>query len=116
MYSFIKIKNAQYKIHINSRDISPTCFGKKYTTFSEYSVLILKPATNGEIVFTKFHNLYINRRLYHRLGNFVNIISPLVAGFNLDIYTLPLPLYILPADGIFLPKHGGVLPSRFICV
>jgi hypothetical protein len=56
MFSFIIPSNAPYQIHINSRDTTPTCFGKIYY---RQVVLIprLKPTIYGGNI-TKFRNLW----------------------------------------------------------
>lgn len=48
--------STQYQIHINSRGITPTCFGKNIT-FSGNTCAKVKNATNSEIIFTKFHSM-----------------------------------------------------------
>ena len=58
--------NARYKIHINIKDTTPTCFSR-YTILWEYNVPRSKPISYVEIIFTKFH--YVQHDLLSMISN-----------------------------------------------
>jgi len=60
--SFTKPRSTHYQIHINSRDMTPICFGKN-TASSRVLIQRLKPAKNVEIIFAMCHNLYYDLKL-----------------------------------------------------
>jgi hypothetical protein len=59
VYSCITKPNAQYQIHINSRDTTPTCFGKNVPSAGSTRANV-KPTRNGEMIITTFHRLQYN--------------------------------------------------------
>ena len=74
-------------VHVNSKDSTLTCFGRKCAVLREH-ICQGWSATDGEIIFRRFHSTkYIYCSLCNKLWNFVNIISPSVAVFNLGVCT-----------------------------